>query len=91
MPEQIREVLDDLRLGRLSLTASDPGLAHATDRLGRRVLTALVSSTAIAAGSWLLVRGQPTTGTTLLVFALVTWVGHVLMDTYRSWHGPKRP
>jgi ubiquinone biosynthesis protein len=37
LPEQIRDVLDDLRFGRLTVRTSDAAAGSATDRLGRRI------------------------------------------------------
>ena len=42
MPMQVREVLEDLRLGRIALRTEDPGLPDAADRLGRRLFSGLV-------------------------------------------------
>ena len=42
VPLQAREVLEDLRLGRLVLNTTDPALPLAQDRLGRRIFSGLV-------------------------------------------------
>ena len=44
LPGQIHTILDDLRGGKLELVARDPALATATDRLGRRVFTAVIAT-----------------------------------------------
>ncbi|PMV12749.1 hypothetical protein C1Y27_31700, partial [Pseudomonas sp. GW704-F2] len=41
MPLQAREVLEDLRLGRMQIKAEDPGLPAAADRLGRRLFSGM--------------------------------------------------
>ena len=53
MPMQMREVLDDLRLGRMQVQAPDPGLSGAADRLGRRMFSGLVVAGALLAGALL--------------------------------------
>ena len=53
MPMQAREVLEDLRLGRLTVRTADPGLPRTLDRLGRRLFTGLLVASLIGAGrSW---------------------------------------
>ena len=51
VPLQAREVLEDLRLGRLTLRAADPGLPLAADRLGRRIFSGIVVAGAMIAGA----------------------------------------
>lgn len=41
MPEQVSEILDDLRKGHLTLKAADPEFSPVFDRLGRRLYTGL--------------------------------------------------
>ncbi len=88
MPMQLREVLDDLRLGRLSLRTIDPELPRAYDRLGRRVYIALVVSTLIASGAFLIGRrgSGDVLGIVLLCLAALFWLGHATLDIRR---GPK--
>ena len=85
MPMQLREVLDDLRLGRLSVRAVDPEMPLATDRLGRRLFSALVVATLLGSGTILLKsQTHETLGVGMLVFAAVVWLGHALVDLRRS-------
>ena len=56
LPQQLREVMDDLRDGRLSLQTRDPGQASALDRLGRRIGIGLTASACLLGGAWLLGR-----------------------------------
>jgi ubiquinone biosynthesis protein len=83
LPEQLAEILDDLRLGRLAIHTTDTEMAGASDRLGRRVFTALVASACLLAGTALLINGYPRLGATLLIGALLAIVAHWLGDTYR--------
>jgi ubiquinone biosynthesis protein len=87
MPMQAREVLEDLRLGRLALRSPDPGLPLAADRLGRRLFSGLLVATLLGSGAILLNGGiYATLGTVMLVIAVVVWLGHVILDLRR---GPK--
>jgi ubiquinone biosynthesis protein len=50
MPAQIQEILEDLRKGRLRIEAHDGKLTRATDRLGRRIFSAVVFGGLLWAG-----------------------------------------
>ena len=67
LPRQLEEVLDDLRLGRLSVRTEDPGLHAAVDRTGRRIFVGLFSSALVLSGAWLLSRGYEQAGSALFV------------------------
>jgi ubiquinone biosynthesis protein len=86
MPMQLREVLEDLRLGRTVLRTEDPGLPEAADRLGRRVFSGLLVL-ALVGGGVLLVHDEKheTFGTALLVVAALVWLVHVGRDVRRGW------
>ena len=91
MPVQVREILDDLRLGRLSVKTSDPTLPATVDRLGRRIFTGFVVAAFVGAGTWLVAgERQATLGLVLLVFGIVVMLGHVAGDLLRRW-GPPPP
>jgi len=86
MPQQMREVLDDLRLGRLSLRTHDPEGHKMVDRLGRRVFAGLVVATFIFSGSWLLSGDSVAlqyVGGLMLAFGVVWMFWHVLLDLRR--------
>ena len=51
VPLQLREVLDDLRMGRLAVKATDPEMPKSLDRLGRRVMTGLVVGSTVLGGA----------------------------------------
>ncbi len=86
MPMQVREVLEDLRLGRLALRAPDPGLPRAADRLGRRVFSGLVVLALIGSGTLLITSpAHDTLGIVMLVLAAVVWLGHSLLDLQRGF------
>lgn len=86
MPMQVRDVLEDLRLGRMAMRAEDPGLPLAADRLGRRVFSGLVV-VALVIGGVVLVHDEhhETLGTVLLVNAGLVWLVHVANDLRRGW------
>ena len=85
MPSQLQEILEDLRLGRLSLRTTDPDLPAVVDRLGRRILTGLVVASTIAAGAWLAPHERHgTLGITLLVLGGALLCGHFLLDLRRG-------
>ncbi len=85
LPEQFAEVLEDLRLGRLAIRTSDTELGEASDRLGRRIFSALLASASLLAGTALLLSGRDKLGTTLLMLALGGVVLHWLSDNYRRF------
>ena len=79
MPLQAREVLDDLRLGRLVLKTLDPSLATASDRLGRRIFSGLVIGATTLGGS-LAYGHDHLLGGILLGFAGVVFLLHLALD-----------
>jgi ubiquinone biosynthesis protein len=85
MPMQVREVLEDLRLGRMAMRAEDPGLPTAADRLGRRLFSGLVV-VALVIGGVVLVHDErhETLGTVLLVVAALVWLVHIANDLRRG-------
>jgi ubiquinone biosynthesis protein len=92
MPMQLREVLDDLRLGRLSLRTVDPALPRTADRLGRRLYTGLIVASLIGAGAMLLQsQAHTVVGIVMLALAALIWLGHALRDLRRSLSGPPSP
>jgi len=81
MPQQMREILDDLRLGRLTLQTANPALPAAIDRLGRSLFRAVVVAAFVASGAWLLAGGQHlTVGWMLVVSGVVLMLAHALAD-----------
>lgn len=83
VPLQAREVLEDLRLGRLQVKTPDPGLSTAADRLGRRLFSGLVVAASTVGGA--AAFGQDhTLGGILLGVAGVVLLGHVARDVVRG-------
>jgi ubiquinone biosynthesis protein len=89
MPMQVREVLEDLRLGRLTVRTPDPGVPFAADRLGRRIYSGLVVLALVGSGTVLV--SNPThdvLGIVMLVLAALVWLGHALLDVRRGFKAP---
>jgi ubiquinone biosynthesis protein len=85
MPMQAREVLEDLRLGRLAVRSEDPGLPPAADRLGRRLFSGLTTAALVLGGVFLVHdQSHEQLGTVLLAVAALLWVGHVVRDFRRK-------
>jgi ubiquinone biosynthesis protein len=85
VPMHLREVLDDLRLGRLSVRTADPELPRVADRLGRRLFSGLTLATLVGSGTVLLALGaHETMGTMMLVFAALVWLVHMVADLRRG-------
>jgi len=81
LPQQTREILDDLRLGRLTLQTVHPALPPALDRLGRSIFGGLVVASFVIAGAWLVAGGaQVVAGVILIVFAVLVMLGHAAGD-----------
>jgi ubiquinone biosynthesis protein len=84
LPQQTREILDDLRLGRLTVRTNDPALPQVADRLGRRLFTGMIVAAFVLSGTWLIATGaQETLGIVLLGFGVLVMVVHVVVDVLR--------
>ncbi len=84
LPQLSREVLEDLRLGRLTLATNDTLLPAALDRLGRRAFSAIIGGSLVLAGAWLRAQGDRTVGSTLLVLAAVWVSAHLALGWIRK-------
>lgn len=89
VPQQLQEVLDDLRLGRLEVKTLDPVQGAAADKLGRRVFAAVVGGSFVMGGAWVLASGREEVGYVLIVLGVLVLVGHTLMEAGR-WIGRPR-
>ncbi|MCA9621075.1 MAG: hypothetical protein KC731_18765, partial [Myxococcales bacterium] len=85
LPQQVREIMDDLRLGRLIIQTQDLNTSRDTDRLGRRIFAGLVVAAFVLAGAWLVGRGGPLIyiGVALLLFGMTWLFWHVVLDFRR--------
>jgi ubiquinone biosynthesis protein len=83
VPMQVSEVLDDLRLGRLQVKTTDPTLALASDRLGRRIFSAIIVAAFALSGATVFGHDH-ILGAILLVLAGLALVLHLFADLIRS-------
>ena len=85
MPMQVRDVLEDLRLGRMVLRTEDPGVLVAADRLGRRLFSGLLVAALIGGGVVLVRDGtHESAGAALLAAAAAVWLVHLIGDVRRG-------
>ncbi len=85
LPQQMREVLDDLRFGRLAVQTSDPKLPDTVDRLGRRIFSGFVVAGFEVAGAWLIAAKFDLLGGVLVVFGVLVMFAHVSGDSLRRF------
>jgi ubiquinone biosynthesis protein len=85
LPLALREVLDDLRSGRLTLRMIDTVATHNIDRVGRRIFSGVVAAALFASGAYLLAHsGQETHGWVFLGLGLAVCAMHWLRDVLRK-------
>jgi ubiquinone biosynthesis protein len=89
MPQQIQEVLDDLRFGRLSVRTTDPAAPATSDRLGRRIFSGIVASSFVLAGAWLVAARHDVLGGSLIAVAAAVLLGHGAVDAYRGFRSKR--
>jgi ubiquinone biosynthesis protein len=84
LPLQIREVLDDVRHGRLEIATPNPNLPKVADRLGRRVFSGLVISACLLSGGFLVQSTQPIVGYVILGVGATVWFLHLANEVRRK-------
>jgi ubiquinone biosynthesis protein len=84
LPRQIQEVLEDLRLGRLTINAADPGVLRAADLLGKRLFVGLVNGAMLISGAWLISTSYWIVGGAFLVTCILWLFGFAVMELYRA-------
>jgi ubiquinone biosynthesis protein len=88
LPFHLREVLDDLRMGRLQVHTVEAKIEPAFDRHGRRLFSAIViASLNVGAGlalasSW---EHRGAVAITAFVLGLLLFAGHVMRDAFVAW------
>ena len=88
MPIQLREVLDDLRLGRTSVHVALEDLPSLADRLGRRLFSGVVVAALILSGALMLMRpGRETHAYVFFGLAAFGWAIHWLRDGDKKKRG----
>lgn len=85
LPDQVREVLDDLRTGRLTFQVSHPTLKVSADHLGRRLFTALVAGFLILAAAILLTADKEWQAIVATSLAALSIFWHTIMGAIRRF------
>jgi ubiquinone biosynthesis protein len=85
LPPLAREILDDLRLGRLSLVVNDPALKPAADRIGSRIFAGLVVAAFVLGGALLTAANrQPILGVVMIVFGALAMLLSLAREALRK-------
>lgn len=84
VPQQVEEVLDDIRFGRLQIKAIDPPKTAALDRLGRRATTGALAAAQILGATLLLAAHRDRAAYLFLATAALTLLSHSLMELLRG-------
>ena len=88
---ELEDVLDDLRLGRLSIRTVDPELARIGDRIGTRLYAGLVVGSLLGSGTLLLqAEKYHVLAVSMLVAAVLLWLAQGLRDLRRGLGGSPR-
>lgn len=86
LPQQTREILEDLRLGRLSINTADREAARAVERAGLAVYGGLVIAALLFGGAVVLASGRrDEVGYVMLALAVIGFVITALRDTLRRF------
>lgn len=81
LPGQVTDILEDARAGRLTVLARDPDRAEATERLGRRVFSAVLASALLACATLLVAVGRARDlAIVMYMIAAAIVVAHVWRD-----------
>ncbi len=78
LPDQMQEVLEDLRLGRLTVQVGDTRKHRSLDLLGRRIFAASLLCTLLLCAAFLLVYGPSWAATTSVSIAGLTLFFHMI-------------
>jgi ubiquinone biosynthesis protein len=84
LPQQLQDVLEDIRMGRLQVRTDSPESWRATDRLGRRIMAGLLVSSSSIGAALLFVNGREILAGSLLGFGSLWLTGHVLAGAFRA-------
>ena len=84
VPQQVEEVLDDLRLGRLSLRVRSDGLQTALLDLGRKLLTTGLALGLLLSGAIVFASGSQRLGAGLMLAAVLPLGLHVMGAVWRA-------
>jgi ubiquinone biosynthesis protein len=84
VPQQVEEVLDDIRFGRLQIKSIDPPKTAAIDRLGRRASTGALAAAQILGATLLFSVNRDQAAYIFLGTAVLTLLSHSLMELLRG-------
>ena len=84
LPQQLQDVLEDVRMGRLQVNTESKELPAATDRLGRRILAGLLVSASSIGATMLFIHGRNGLAYALLGLGGSWLAGHVVLDAIRA-------
>ena len=82
VPQQVQDILNDMRMGRLVLKTEDLRITRSADRLGRQVFSALIISALLLSGAWLVAANHIWVGYGLVGLATLWLLGHALREAY---------
>jgi len=82
VPQQVQDILNDMRLGRLVLKTEDLRITRSADRIGRQVFSALIISALLLSGAWLAASQHLWVGFGLIALAAIWLSGHVARELY---------
>lgn len=83
-PARADDILEDLRHGRMSAVVRQPTLAHAADRLGKRIFHALIAASLVLGGSALWAQGRTREGMGVLALGLLWALVSALVVGWRK-------
>lgn len=84
VPQQLEEVLDDLRRGRLRIHQENRPHTRELDRLGRRLTTVFLLSACVLGSALLYAVERNTAGTLFLLAAVLGLLAHLLLEGLRE-------
>jgi ubiquinone biosynthesis protein len=84
VPQQLEEVLDDLRLGRLRIQMEDKQATRVADRAGRRSFAGMIVGVCLLSSAVLFALARDVPGYVFLGAALVSVLGHLAAEAFRD-------
>jgi ubiquinone biosynthesis protein len=85
LPQQLQEVLEDVRLGRFKINTENANIGPATDQLGRRIFTGLFGGSLFVASAIVFSSNRDILGWIMLGAAVALLLSHWLLDVRRVW------
>jgi len=82
VPQQVQDILNDMRLGRLVLKTEDLRITRSADRMGRQVFSAMIISALLLSGAWLVAAQHTWVGFGLIALATLWLLTHVAREIY---------